>query len=349
MQSRVTPESRHRGEDSSTPVGGYVEQQAIDNMEIIMREHFVLARRFAYLLASTLILAGPVWAQQTGDQNTSITSSGEAPKESVGDSEASPGFAGDDSAKPDTKLESADEVWRLWNLPPATGDVGIESIIGTDDRTRNMVTTTYPERTITLVTFDGGRCSGAMIGPNTVLTAGHCVHSGGSAGGWRTNVRVYPGRNGAQSPFGSCGARNLYSVYGWVRDRDERYDYGAIKLDCTVGNTTGWLGFWWQAASLVGLRAIIDGYPGDKPLEQWRATDSVRVNDDLQIFYQNDTIPGSSGSSVYSTQSSFCTGPCVMGIHAYGVHGAPPHSNHNHGVRITKPVYENLLAWRNAP
>ena len=197
--------------------------------------------------------------------------------------------------------ETPDAVWALWALAPLSADIGIESIIGADERTKVTDTTVYPQRAMVLITTSTGRCSGTMINPNTVLTAGHCVHGGGSTGAWKSNVRVYPGRNGPLSPFGSCGSRTLYSVVGWVRDRNELYDYGVIKLDCSIGNTVGWLGIWWQSASLVGIEAIIEGYPGDKPLEQWRSKGTVRVSDGFQIFYQNDTMPGNSGSSVYST------------------------------------------------
>ena len=95
-----------------------------------------------------------------------------------------------------------------------------------------------------LITFTGGRCSGVMIGPNTVSTAGHCVHTGGPGGALRpvASYRIYPGRDGAVSPYGFCTARTLYTVLGWTLASDEEYDYGAIKLNCTIGNTVGWFG-----------------------------------------------------------------------------------------------------------
>lgn len=81
---------------------------------------------------------------------------------------------------------------------------------------------------------------------------------------------------------------------------DETYDYGSLKLNCTVGNTVGWFGFWWQSASLAGYSTTIQGYPGDKPFgQQWRGdnvTRTVAVSQDRQVFYQNDTAGGMSGS-----------------------------------------------------
>ncbi|WP_299723327.1 trypsin-like serine protease [uncultured Tateyamaria sp.] len=302
----------------------------------------------------SIATAFPAIAQDQDNPHNPLSSDGVSVAEIMGPFNAEPGNEGDPGKTTGTQgesipTESAEDFFDLLELEPAVADpiedeIGIRSIFRPDTRKRNK-TTTYPERTSVLVTYNNKRCSGAMISKDTVLTAGHCVHGGGSAGSWSQNVRVYPGRDGPSSPFGSCRARSLHSVTGWVRNRDERYDYGAIKLDCTVGERTGWLGFFWQTASLVGLPTIIDGYPGDKNLTQWRSTDQLRANDTRQVFYRNDTVPGNSGSAVYTTASSVCRGPCALGVHSMGVHGGGVHASNNHGVRITKAVFENLKRW----
>ena len=190
-----------------------------------------------------------------------------------------------------------------------------------------------------------------MIGANTVATAGHCVAPGGTGGFYDASTyTIAPGQNGSSQPFGTCGARRLYSVTGWTNSGDEAYDYGAIKLKCAVGNNTGWFGFWWQGASLTGLAATVTGYPGDKPFgTNWTHTLSIAVTETNQIFYKMDTFGGQSGSPVWKTNSDFCSGSCVMGIHAYGLHGASPHGDNNHGTRITEARFNNLISWRDAP
>jgi glutamyl endopeptidase len=191
-------------------------------------------------------------------------------------------------------------------------------------------------------------CTGWFIGKNTLATAGHCVHNGVNT--WSTNMKVYPGRNGASSPFGSCSVKRLHSVNGWVNGGDERYDYGAIRLSnaCTnIGNTTGWYGF--MTAKAIGNVTQINGYPGDKPSgTQWRSFDTVRAQQARQTFYRNDTFGGMSGSPVYRPSGGGCT-PCGHTIHAYGLHGAPPHSTNNHGTKIITAVFNNLLTWKNLP
>jgi glutamyl endopeptidase len=246
--------------------------------------------------------------------------------------------------------ESRAEFRRLASLPDAgqrneaAGETATEVIIGADTRER-LYTTTYPTRAKVLITFTGGRCSGTLIGPNTVATAGHCVHTGGSSGSWRpvSSFRIYPGRDGGLSPYGSCTARTLYSVAGWTGSANEEYDYGAIKLNCTVGNTVGWFGF--VATTPTYVPTIIGGYPGDKPLTQWTSSDRVRALTTRQLFYRNDTIGGQSGSAVWHDPN----GPYIIGIHAYGTHGAGSHALYNHGTLVTSAVASNLLAWRNAP
>lgn len=256
-------------------------------------------------------------------------------------------------------IDGAEPVMDKWldfnellELPGIGGGSADKSIIPPDSRLLVSPTTGFPWRAVVLVTFTGGRCTGWLINANTVATAGHCVHSGGAAGTWKTNVRVYPGRNGASSPYGFCTSRRLHSVVGWTSSKNEQYDYGAIKLNCSVGSTTGWFGLWWQAASLTGLPMTVSGYPGDKPLTQWRSTGSVAVTQTRQIFYKNDTLDGQSGAPVFQNRpagSSFCVGQCSMGIHAYGLHGGSPHNANNHATRIVKAVFDNLIAWRTAP
>lgn len=226
----------------------------------------------------------------------------------------------------------------------STSTGGAEVIIGQDRRER-VYTTYFPSRARVLITFSGGRCSGTLIGPNTVVTAGHCVHSGGSGGSWyaTSSYLIYAGANGTSKPYGSCTAKSLHSVSGWSSSGNEEFDYGAIKLNCTIGNTVGWYGY--TSSVSTNLPAIIGGYPGDKPLTQWIHADKVRAITANQIFYSNDTTPGSSGSGVWWDSN----GAVLIGIHAYGTHGSSPHSLYNHGKRITASTLSNFDLWKNLP
>ena len=231
--------------------------------------------------------------------------------------------------------------------PSAPAD--IENIIGSDDRVRVNPTTTYPARAVAHISFaNGALCSGFLIDPDTVATAGHCVERGAGGGFYSvSSYRVTPGRNGSTAPYGFCGARALYTVNGWANNSDERYDFGAIKLNCSIGNTVGWFGYG-PIGSPVGKTSLNNGYPGDKPYgTQWKSSDRFRAATTRQLFYGNDTYGGLSGSPVY--QASGCGGPCARAIHAYGWgHGSYPHDTWNHGTRITSGVANLLTTWKNA-
>ncbi|HEY0739370.1 MAG TPA: serine protease [Herpetosiphonaceae bacterium] len=224
--------------------------------------------------------------------------------------------------------------------PAPQGDqVGITSVIGTDNRVRITGTTSFPYRAIAHITSSIGGCTGWLIDANTVVTAGHCLHNGS----WASNVRVYPGRNGSSTPYGSCGASRLFSVTGWTSSRSPEYDYGAIKLNCSVGNQTGWFGYRWQSASLTGQATNLAGYPGDKAYATlWRDNDTVRITQDRRLFYANDTAGGQSGSPVWNSGGNCST--CGIAIHAYGVGS----NGYNGGTRITEAVFNNLTSWKNS-
>jgi glutamyl endopeptidase len=271
---------------------------------------------------------------------------------------AAPGAADFSFAETRGSRLTAEQERRLAIALPATNPLRAEqgSVLGPDSRVRVSPTNTFPARAIALVIADreGATlgCTGFLIGPDTVATAGHCVH-GGPDSTWHENVEVHPGRNGSKSPYGSCTARALYSVTGWTEHGREDFDYGAIKLRCKVGIATGWFGFWWQQATLAGLEEVLAGYPGDKATgQQWKGSGPVGASSSRQVFYAVDTAPGQSGSPIYTVDGApedRCSGSCAFGIHAYGIHGKGHHASKNHGTRISKSVFNNLVAWIKAP
>ena len=312
-----------------------------------------------------LIGSSPTWTA-TVDPHTPVSSDGrvflpvhDALRQMPGvtgfNGLAAEGRADDSQASFPASTDTPEEYALLLQRQPKTAPVGIESIIGSDIRSR-FYTIDYPNRAVGLLTFNQATgsfiCTGWLISPNTVATAGHCVHTGGPNGSFSTNVVFYPGRDGATSPFGSCAATTLFTVLGWTNSSDEQYDYGVIKLNCNIGNTVGWFGWWRQSSTLKKQHAQITGYPGDKPVgQQWGSFGEIAAAEKGQIFYRPDTFGGMSGSPVYQPdrEGSGCQVTCAMGIHAYGVHGSGNHASNNHGTRITKEVHNNFLAWIAAP
>jgi glutamyl endopeptidase len=228
---------------------------------------------------------------------------------------------------------------------PAASPLSPASVIGKDTRKRVTTTTVYPYRAIALLllTFPKNKvasCTGFFYAANIVATAGHCLSN--SSLGRVAKVQVIPGNNATDKPYGSCAGTTAYSVTGWVNSKNPLYDYGAVKLNCTIGNTVGWYGLYTTTGSLTGT-VTITGYPTDKsPRDSlWTAAGKIASAAQRQVFYPISTNTGQSGAPVYR---SGCGGYCAVAIHTYGV--SPSHPTENAGTRITQVAFSNLLAWR---
>jgi glutamyl endopeptidase len=169
-----------------------------------------------------------------------------------------------------------------------------------------------------------------------------------------SQFKVYPGYDGSKAPakrapYGSCSADKSASNTGWTVNHSDEYDYGALRLTCTVGNKTGWFGWWAQTASLDGTSSKNNGYPGDKPnMTQWKSSDKIRISEARRLFYGNDTFGGNSGSPIFTKRaagSPSCVGWCVMAVHAYGVYGTYPTNTWNHGTRVNQDVSNAFTAF----
>lgn len=220
-----------------------------------------------------------------------------------------------------------------------------EVVIGTDDRLRIDPASAYPWRAICslLITArDRSRWIGTgwLVGERTLVTAGHVVYIH-SRGGWVRSIEVIPGRNAAERPFGSCTATAFRSVRGWTEDRNRDYDYAAIILpeSCPKGREVGWLGFAnLDTETLERLTVNLSGYPGDKPpgTQWWHARRLTDV-EPRTIVYNIDTAGGQSGAPVWRLRNGQRH---AVGIHTNGFVGG------NSATRISRPVYENLVRWK---
>ncbi|RWM08018.1 MAG: trypsin-like serine protease [Mesorhizobium sp.] len=227
------------------------------------------------------------------------------------------------------------------------------SVIEPDTRKAVDRTTEFPARAIVQILFETQAheqyvCSGTMISINTVLTAAHCIHSGTVAGVPFQNFRIIPGRNKGAAPFGRCGAKQVFVLSGWVTaqttDESRYYDLGAIKLDCNVGEQTGWLGVRILGDSEVNLPTIVEGYATDKqpPARQWISEGNITFLWEQKGFYQNDTYGGTSGAPVLATGAE----DTVIGVHTNGVFGnEEPWAHNNAFTRITAERLQRIQEW----
>jgi V8-like Glu-specific endopeptidase len=222
----------------------------------------------------------------------------------------------------------------------------MEVILGKDDRVQIKNTRTTPWNKIchlSIQTSTGKRYlgTGFIVGPRTIITAGHCVYFH-SQGGWAKEIIVTPGRDGASVPFKSFKATSFRSVKGWVKNKSRNYDYGAIILPKNVmlPTTLGAFGFAsLSSASLLNSKMNTAGYPGDKAAgTMWFHGDKVKSVTPRTIVYRADTMAGQSGSPVWVNRNGK---RIVVGIHTNG------DKRGNSSTRIVKPVFNNLKRWVN--
>ena len=123
---------------------------------------------------------------------------------------------------------------------------GQERVIGFDDRIQITNTSSFPFSAVVKLRIDFGsggifEGSGAMIGPNDVLTAGHNLWD--PRFGYARSVTVIPGLAGTSQPFGSATSTRIRVPDEYVSTSGSfDYDIGVINLSSNLRNSSGWFG-----------------------------------------------------------------------------------------------------------
>jgi glutamyl endopeptidase len=224
-----------------------------------------------------------------------------------------------------------DDLERL-NTPsasPAPDDdvVTPQVIIGSDDRVR-----VWPDHSplsqMPLLLFkrngENYMCSGALVGPRTVITAGHCLYSADtSTPSWSTEISVLFGVDGTTANFG-CYPSQMGVGSTWMSNAAASSDWGVIQLACNAGAVVGHMGYKDPGISPnqdFGFQTIT-GYPSDKVdsngYQMWMHTNSVYALETTRISYSIDTMGGQSGAPIWRLESGTACGNCVMGVHTSG-------------------------------
>lgn len=260
----------------------------------------------------------------------------------------------DPASRPDHSAGFAGTSKQSARRPSRRRSAGSQFAIvhGDDDRRVELRTKNSPWRSICsleIATPRGSfRGTGWLAGPRLVMTAGHCVYRAAEFGGWATSIRVSPGRNWQEQPFGSFVSVKFSCAADWLAHGRRDADLGCIHLAEPVGQSIGWLRFAAaDPAQLDGTTVVASGYPEyagsyDNLLT---AAGAVRATAPRRIFYEVDTTDGQSGSPVWAQAGA--AEPTVIAVHAYepepGIGGG-----FNSATLLTADALDLIARWQEA-
>jgi V8-like Glu-specific endopeptidase len=198
------------------------------------------------------------------------------PREGEGGSGAPPTIDPGDSLGRQLPFEPA-EMSPGAPTPRATSSFG--AFFTTTRVFPDAATTTYPYRTVGKLFFRDPRrntnnvCSGAVLRPRLVATAGHCVTSPSTDPAQRyffTNFLFVPSFNNGAAPFGSWSSSRQWVLTAWHNSNGAVPNPGDVAIlmmndqqvnaqTRTIGSITGWLG--WQINALSRNHLTLLGYP----------------------------------------------------------------------------------------
>jgi len=220
----------------------------------------------------------------------------------------------------------------------------------------------------------------AIIGPNKVLTAAHCVYDTKNKS-WMIPGRVAPGRTGSWDPYGTWGVRydtifervwilmqfldlvmetsltfldrmcirSYVTTYtAWTNSANWEYDIAVLTINSSgsafntnIGSYLGTLGMTTQPCSYAEFQWRITGWPGDKPYGTiW----NTGVCDDWLYNCGSRKIYHQCDTAGGMSGSAIRNGNNqIVGVHAYGVSSSS--FNYNSGTAMNSEHLSNVQYW----
>jgi hypothetical protein len=179
------------------------------------------------------------------------------------------------------------------------------------------------ERFSEQLTLSSQACSGALVGPDLLLTAGHCVPDAQSC----ADLRIVFGygimdeldEDGDPEPV--FGARDVYSCRALVSPAfgpgRTRPDFAVIRLDRVVVGRQPLKIARSKAEVKTGTKLVIIGHPSGLPTKVAAdATVNLTLSMDLgtDYFYSDlDSYHGNSGSPVFNARTGLIEGVLIDG------------------------------------
>ncbi len=158
-------------------------------------------------------------------------------------------------------------------------------------------------------------CTGFLVAPDVLLTAGHCMTIYGTCKRFKW-IFDYKQKNLVSNSKNLIPAKNVYSckkILDYTLNTENQNDYAIIKLDRPVKDRSP-LRIRRKSSTIEDNSSIfVLGHPSGLPL---KVSDNAKVIDNLNPIFFNtnlDTFAGNSGSPVFNQQTLEVEGILVRG------------------------------------
>ena len=232
-------------------------------------------------------------------------------------------------------LEDLEEISEelLEDSEPYVPDDADKAVFGKDDRVTVRNPSQYPYSAIAYMDVHAKcgctwTCNGFMTDKDRLLTAAQCLmcekHSK-----WADRITFYFGyKNSRNYSYKYTGGWSAYVGNDFSGGFSTSYNYGIMKLDKNIGNSTGWFGtHWgWSDSQLESKYLYVAGYQDGGTMKY----DSGYVNaqDSQRMVFRFDVGRGGAGGPIFGTDD-----------YAVGIMIADNSSN-NIGYRLTSSMYK---------
>ena len=158
-------------------------------------------------------------------------------------------------------------------------------------------------------------CSGFLVGPDLLVTAGHCIRSTSDCAGSKWVFDFNISSADANPAVITVNASSVYSCARIIQqrlDRSTQDDFALIRLDRAVTDRAP-LTFRTSGKVETGTELVVIGHPTGLPTKI--ADGAIVRNNNPQAFFSSnlDTYGGNSGSAVFDTNTGIVEGILVRG------------------------------------